>query len=84
MDGLYDDAQLSAATASKLNMNGDAGGSKMAQQRPTFSSRPYEEDDPNQKLDHCNVFVKHLPGDVDDGKLFELFEAFGEITSAKV
>lgn len=35
-------------------------------------------------IDPCNVFVKHLPGDMDDAGLVELFCTHGTVVSAKV
>eukprot|EP00298_Acanthocystis_sp_HF-20_P007262 c16898_g1_i1.p1 GENE.c16898_g1_i1~~c16898_g1_i1.p1 ORF type:complete len:319 (-),score=92.58 c16898_g1_i1:19-975(-) len=32
----------------------------------------------------CNLFIKHLPGDVNDEKLRDLFIEFGDVVSAKV
>jgi RNA recognition motif-containing protein len=35
-------------------------------------------------LDHTNVFVKYLPGDIDNEGLRTLFAPYGEIISSKV
>eukprot|EP01095_Lingulamoeba_sp_RSL-Kostka_P011340 TRINITY_DN428_c0_g1_i2.p1 TRINITY_DN428_c0_g1~~TRINITY_DN428_c0_g1_i2.p1 ORF type:complete len:123 (-),score=35.36 TRINITY_DN428_c0_g1_i2:79-447(-) len=40
--------------------------------------------EPHDDLDLCNVFVKYLPPDTNDTKLYELFSVHGEIISAKV
>lgn len=36
------------------------------------------------KYQHCNLYVKNLEEDTTDSKLHDLFQPFGEITSAKV
>jgi RNA recognition motif-containing protein len=41
-----------------------------------FSYSPY--------MDEKNVFVKYLPGDINDSSLRELFSPFGSVVSAKV
>lgn len=40
--------------------------------------------DDKKSLDPNNVFVKHLPSDINDQGLFDLFSKYGEIVSAKV
>ncbi|EFC42554.1 hypothetical protein NAEGRDRAFT_80404 [Naegleria gruberi] len=46
------------------------------------SSSP--EDKNSKSGETANLFIFHLPGDVDDSKLMELFSKFGEIESVKV
>eukprot|EP00002_Diphylleia_rotans_P023135 TRINITY_DN4546_c0_g1_i1.p1 TRINITY_DN4546_c0_g1~~TRINITY_DN4546_c0_g1_i1.p1 ORF type:complete len:467 (+),score=84.83 TRINITY_DN4546_c0_g1_i1:116-1516(+) len=51
------------------------------QPRPLRSSTPHTQ---SPHTDPCNVFVKFLPSDVDDGKLHDMFSEYGHIDSSKV
>lgn len=66
-----------------VNVLGDSSNTrKSTQPQQINSEKETEENVP--KAEAANLFIFHLPGDVDDTKLFELFCKFGEIESVKV
>ncbi|XP_050254322.1 splicing factor-like protein 1 [Quercus robur] len=52
--------------------------------RSSLGSTTKTQDRPNKEIDNTNLYVNHLPENVDDNRLLEFFSPFGKITKARV
>ena len=50
----------------------------------SLGSTTKTQDRPNKEIDNTNLYVNHLPENVDDNRLLEFFSPFGKITKARV
>nr|POE68015.1 branchpoint-bridging protein [Quercus suber] len=50
----------------------------------SLGSTTKTQDRPNKEIDNTNLYVNHLPENVDDNRLLEFFCPFGKITKARV
>jgi len=79
----YDEALVNNGEVSPIPKDSSNNGTTNRRvKNPSPNLENTEEKESNSEA--ANLFIFHLPGDVDDEKLYELFYKFGDIDSVKV